>query len=86
MQYFAKIKEQVISEINIRSMNDNRIYNFVLQLVDYNIDIADAFMTSAAGGYSEGELNEIKRSKFRIKRIIDCDNKSNNTYLVCHSP
>lgn len=48
---------------------DVRLYKFVLLLFEDDIKRADAFMTSALGGYTRGELNSIKYQVDRNKTV-----------------
>lgn len=48
---------------------DVRLYKFVLLLFEDDIKRADAFMTSALGGYTRGELNSIKYQIDRNKTV-----------------
>jgi hypothetical protein len=47
-------------------VGDLRIYRFILDELTYgNIEIADKFMVSPLGGYTRGQLNQIRRQSFR---------------------
>jgi hypothetical protein len=48
---------------------DVRLYKFVLLLFEDDNKKADAFMTSAFGGYTKGELNSIKYQIDRNKTV-----------------
>ena len=48
---------------------DIRLYKFVILLFENDTRKADAFMISAFGGYTKGELNSIKYQVDRNKNI-----------------
>jgi len=41
-------------------MGDVQIYKELLYIFDYDVNQADTFMLSDDGGYTQGQLNEIK--------------------------
>lgn len=64
MDYYL-IKQKIYSEINVRSMTDVKLYQFIQTLFKDEQE-ADIFMlTDGYGGFTLGQLNEIK---LRIKK------------------
>lgn len=70
----AKLKEKVISEVNTKpNMTDNSIFNFVLKLVNNNIEHAIEFMVAAnGGGYTKGQ----------VKYLLDKKNRQTHLRLI----
>jgi len=69
MNVNARIKRQIEAEIEVhkRDFSDIKIYTFLVkELVKGDTDAADQFMLSPDGGYTPGQLNEIKRKANRI--------------------
>ena len=70
----AKVKEQVMSELNTKTeMSDRAIYNFVLKLVNNDSEMAKAWMTSNnGGGYTPGQVKYLtdKKAAKNYMRII----------------
>jgi hypothetical protein len=64
---FPKIKEKLLSEIELyANVGDTKIYKFLLkEIVQGDVQLADEFMTSKYGGYTPGQLNQIKIQVFR---------------------
>ena len=68
---FERIRKIIEFEFKDKSFipGDVRLYKFVLLLFEDDIKRADAFMTSALGGYTRGELNSIKYQVDRNKTV-----------------
>lgn len=52
--------ERIRRMFYFKVMGDVQIYKEILYIFDYDVNQADAFMLSDDGGYSQGQLNEIK--------------------------
>jgi len=68
---FERIRRIIDFEFKDKNFipGDVRLYKFVLLLFEDDIKRADAFMTSALGGYTRGELNSIKYQVDRNKTV-----------------
>ena len=62
IQKFERVKKALIGEIEYQDkVGDIKVYSLVLEELDQNVAAADLFMVSDLGGYTQGELNKIKR-------------------------
>jgi hypothetical protein len=52
--------ERIRRMFYFKVMGDVQIYKEILYIFDYDVNQADAFMLSDDGGYTQGQLNEIK--------------------------
>lgn len=65
---FNRIKKILACESSDYNLTDSKIYQLVLEFTE-DEKLSDTFMLSEFGGYTEGQLNEIKyQQKYRKKR------------------
>lgn len=64
---FDKFKKRLYTELNnryldVKNISDNMLYSIALEIIG-NEHITDAFLISEFGGFSQGEINRIKRNR-----------------------